>query len=356
MSRPRISYYAHHAGTGHLRHARRLIETGAFEVQVASTGEENQGLLPVGANYVPLRPDIADQRPESLVPVSGEFLHYAPTGDHIVERFAALNRAWEQFAPDVVMVDVSVEVALFARLSGYRVALRRMPGQRNDKAHLMGYEIADALFAYFPEALEEREHLAKFGSKSHYFKTPEPASGFDMTQHVGASLADPVPGERKVAMQTSLAASIGLSNIAHAAASSPQWSWDVLGSVHEDTDCMPENLTLHGIVEQPSRIMAQADVVLTSTGHNAVATAAACGRPMLLIPEERPFDEQRVYARMLQRATGCMTLDSWKEPVNWNAVLEQAAASDPHALSRVLFTDADEFTRQVEAMVRELTS
>ena len=325
---------------------------GAFEVQVASTGEENLALLPDGTNYVALRSDVDGQWPEN--PVVGEFLHYAPRGEHIVERFAALNRAWEQFVPDVVMVDVSVEVALFARLSGYRVALRRMPGTRTDKAHIVGYGIADALFAYFPEALEEPGHLAEYGSKSHYFKTPQPIVASRMNQVSGNPITGSSPGRRRIVVQTSLGASIRLSDIEHAARSSPLWSWDVLGAVHRDTDSMPENLTLHGTVQQPSLMMAEADVVLTSTGHNAVAAAAACCKPVILIPEERPFGEQLAYARMLQRSAGCMMIDSWAAASDWNAVLEQAAAGNPHALSQVLFTDTGEFTLQVEGMVREL--
>lgn len=354
MKKPRISYYAHHMGTGHLRHARRIIDTGAFEVQVASTGEKHRDLLPRGADYISLPPDTDEQRSER--PVLGEFLHYAPRGKHIVDRFSALNRAWEQFAPDVVMVDVSIEVALFARLSGYRVALRRMPGKRTDKAHKMGYAIADALFAYFPEALEEAKHLAEYGPKSYYFKTPQPVatSAVDLNESIPKRHSS--SDRRRVVVQTSLGALVGLSNIAHAARSSPLWSWDVLGVIREDTEFMPANLTLHGIVQDPSQIMAKADVVLTSTGHNAVAAAAACGKPVLLIPEERPFDEQRSYAQMLQQSAGCMMLDSWLTPLDWNAALDQAAAGDPRALPQLLFTDADEFTRNIEAMIRELMS
>ena len=128
----RVAYYAHHLGTGHLRHARRLAELGAVELQVASTGERREELLSGYLDYVALPPDTGPGQSGGKMR-AGAPLHDAPVGPGIQQRFATLNRAWARFAPDVVMVDVSVEVALFARLSGYPVAVRRMHGDRPDR-------------------------------------------------------------------------------------------------------------------------------------------------------------------------------------------------------------------------------
>lgn len=346
MSTPRISYYAHHVGSGHLRHARKIIETGVCEVQVASTGPKNVDLLPEDTHYVALNADVHPRFPQQ--PVAGEYLHYAPSGAHIAQRFATLNQAWKRFAPDLVMVDVSVEVALFAKLSGYRVALRRMPGLRTDRAHAMAYDIADALFAYFPRELEDHGHLEHYAHKSRYLAVPEPQAV------EGASPAGGHQRGKSVVVQTSLGASIGQAAIARAAAASPEWTWDVLGSVHRDGARVPENLRFHSVVSNPAPWMADATVVITSAGHNAVMAAAASGRPVILIPEERPFAEQRSFAQMLHRATGCLAFDSWDSPVDWNAALEQAAGADRLALSRALFITRDEFGARLQDLVGEL--
>lgn len=352
MSAPRISYYAHHMGSGHLRHARRILDSGLFELQVASTGERNGNLLPARANYVSLPPDVSAS--SMAQPVTGGYLHYAPTGTHIVDRFATLNQAWQWFGPDVVMVDVSVEVALFAKLSGYRVALRRMPGTRTDPAHALAYDIADALFAYYPEQLEDPLHLQKYGHKSHYLAVPEPQLNRSGPETTSTLLTSGFSQRPTVVVQTSLGASIGQAAIIRAARATPQWTWHVLGSVHDDGGQLPENLQLHAVVPDPEAWMAKATVVITSAGHNAVVAAAASGRPALIIAEQRPFNEQHCFAQMLHQATGCMVEDSWDSPVDWNATLERTAVSDGSLLSTALFITQAEFASRLELLTAQL--
>lgn len=352
MSLPRISYYAHHMGSGHLRHARKILDSGLFEVQVASTGARNENLLPAHTNYVSLPPDVSAG--SVARPVTGGYLHYAPTGSHIVDRFATLNQAWQWFGPEVVMVDVSVEVALFAKLSGYRVALRRMPGTRTDPAHVLAYDTADALFAYYPERLEDPLHLQKYGHKSHYLAVPEPPRPGLKPETTNTALTHGFSKRPTVVVQTSLGASIGQAAIIRAARATPQWTWHVLGCVHDDGGQLPENLQLHAVVPNPEAWMAEATVVITSAGHNAVVAAAAAQRPVLIIAEERPFDEQRCFAQMLHEATGCMVEDSWDSPADWNSTLERAAASDGSALSKALFVSHDEFTSALEQLTYRL--
>lgn len=193
------------------------------------------------------------------------------------------------------MVDVSVEVALFARLSGYPVAFRQMPGNRQDHAHQLAYALSDALFGYFPASLEDPEHLEAFGHKSHYLAVPQPKMDpFLQTRSTGS--------RRSVVVQTSLAASIPVRYLATAAASSPGWQWDVVGSVDGTGSRLPENMRLHGVLPDPGPMLRNADVVISSAGHNAVVAAAESGKPVLLIPEARPHDEQLHFARALNRS------------------------------------------------------
>lgn len=341
LSPLRVSYYAHHVGTGHLRNAQRLTILPDVELQVASTGEQNKALLRGPIEYVPLAADDAPgQHPGKMS--RDDILHYAPIGSKIQQRFSSLNRAWTEFSPDLIMVDVSVEVAIFARLSGYPVALRRMPGNRQDQAHQLAYKVSDSLFAYYPAALEDREHSSQFGSKSHYLGVPEPLRRtVHGSEHMG----------RRIVVQTSLASAIPLIWLVEAAKSSPLWSWEVVGSVSEDPGMLlPANLSLHGIVGHPSNIMEGATLLITSTGHNAVATAAALRRPVLLIPEERPHEEQKSFARTLE-AAGVPMHPSWTEPTDWPRLLEWAAASDASSLAKALFVPRDEFAARLRTMV-----
>ncbi len=344
----KVAYYAHHFGTGHLRHAQRLAELGGLEVQVASTGERRTDLLSADVEYVALPPDaVPGQHPGKMR--DGDPLHYAPVGKAIQQRFALLNRAWERFVPDVVMVDVSVEVAMFARLSGYPVAFRRMPGDRGDRAHQMAYAVSDGIFAYFPSALECPAHLDAFGDKSHYLGVPEtvPAKTLPVSPHCESG------PQRRVVVQTSLASSIPLRHLAAAAAASPLWLWEVAGSVEEDGTALPGNLQLHGVIRDPGLVLRNADVVISSAGHNAVVAAAASGRPVLLVPEPRPHDEQLHFARALHEAAGVPHVESWGSQTDWATMLYRVAASVPCALAESLFVTERSFIAGVESMLAD---
>ena len=341
MSRIRVAYYAHHLGTGHMRNAQKLAGMPGLEVQVASTGKRNTSLLPGPLQYVPLPADDSPGQARGKMR-SDDDLHYAPVGPLIRERFAALNQAWHNFSPDVVMVDVSTEVALFARLSGYPVALRRMPGTREDPAHELGYRVTDALFAYYPAALESPVHEEMFGSKSHHLGMLEPR---------GASRSLRKRWTRRVVVQTSLASSIALEDLVAAASASPAWHWEVVGSVGgNDNMVLPANLHLRGVVPNPGMIMGDASLIISSAGHNAVAAAAAARRPTLLVPEERPHDEQREFAKQLE-TVGIPMVQSWTTPVHWQSMLTHAAGMAPDALAQALFVTREEFTAALHTMI-----
>ncbi|MET3809713.1 glycosyltransferase [Arthrobacter sp. UYEF3] len=346
MNRYKVSYYAHHFGTGHLRHAQKVAASELFDLQVTSTGPRKDTLLNGTLEYVELSPDVGSAAPPAKVS-SDSYLHFAPTGDLIQQRFAELNRAWKEFNPDVVMVDVSVEVALFARLSGYPVAFRRMPGNRRDQAHQMAYSLADALFAYFPSDLEDPRHMEIFGHKSHYLSVAQPSEN--------SSSADPTklnPAQKsRVVVQTSLASSIRLYHVACAAAKSPEWDWEVVGAVEADGTPLPANLILHGVLSDPIPIMHSADLIISSAGHNAVVAAASCHRPVLLVPEDRPFEEQHTFARNLNTSANIKMLDTWESPVNWSEVLEQAALSVPEGLAKALFVKPADFTAKLHKLI-----
>lgn len=349
MTRYKVAYYAHHHGSGHLRHAQRLADLDCINLQVASTGARQVELLRGPLEYVALPDDTGLVHGTGPRRVEDPF-HYVPVGAGIRQRFATLNQAWNRFVPDVVMVDVSVEVAVFARLSGYPVAFRRMPGNRGDPAHQMAYSLSDAIFGYFPSTLEDPEQLEAYGAKSHYLTVPEPA-GPPASSEVRQGVRP-----RRVVVQTSLASSLPLRDVASAARASPRWQWEVAGAVEKDGTPLPGNLTLHGVLDDPGPVMNRADLLISSAGHNAVVAAAACRRPVFLIPEERPYDEQLHFARSLQAVAGIPMLGSWSAPTDWPALLERSARSDPGALAGALFgSDADFASglgRMLEACVR----
>ncbi len=63
--------------------------------------------------------------------------------------------AWvERTDPALIVVDVSVEVALFARLLSVPTVVMRLAGERNDQPHLEAFRSATRVLAPFPAALD----------------------------------------------------------------------------------------------------------------------------------------------------------------------------------------------------------
>ena len=143
----------------------------------------------------------------------------------------------------------------------------------------------------------------------------------------------------------SWASAIRLDHVARAAAASPQWDWDIVGSVEPDGTPLPNNLRLHGVLCDPLPVMRSATVIISSAGHNAVAAAASCHRPVLLVPEERPYAEQLAFATALHTRAGIEMIETWTSAINWPQILERAAHSDPHALAKTLFMQASDFNQ-----------
>ena len=149
-ARRRVLYYAHQHGAGHLRHAAGLASTGAFDVTVVTAHPRAAALLPADVPVIPLPSDLV---PGHEQPARSP-LHWSPVGPEIRARFDALHAAAQRVDPDVCVVDVSVEAALFLRLAGWPVLHRRMHGERTDPAHALVYAEADGLFAHYAAELE----------------------------------------------------------------------------------------------------------------------------------------------------------------------------------------------------------
>ncbi len=65
---------------------------------------------------------------------------------------AALSAWIADTRPDALVVDVSVEVALLARLHGVPVLTLAQPGRRRDSAHTLGYAVSEQILAPWPKA------------------------------------------------------------------------------------------------------------------------------------------------------------------------------------------------------------
>jgi hypothetical protein len=225
----------------------------------------------------------------------------------------AMVSSWiEDEEPELVVSDVSVEITLLARLHGVRVVSVVLPGDRSDPAHVLGYRVSDALVAAWPPGTQAMvsglpgdvaERLTCVGGLSRFdvFTAGPRAEGpARVTVLAGAGGTAATPAL-----------------VASAKRETPGWRWDVLAPPPLGTWC-----------DDPSRLLAESDVVVTHAGQNAIAEVAAARRPAIVVPEDRPHGEQAATSRELSnRRWPATVLPSWPTS-GWPALLGEASRLD----------------------------
>ncbi|WP_139983939.1 glycosyltransferase [Nocardioides litoris] len=306
-----IGYYVHHVGRGHLHRATALATHLAATGGPAVTGLSS---LPRPADWpgewVQLPRD--DDGPADALSgtTARATLHWAPLHhDGLRERTAAIS-AWIAAArPRAVVVDLSVEVGLLVRLHGVPVVAVVLPGRRDDPAHLLGLENADELVAFWP-------------AEAHGMLQGVPPSVRDRLHTVGAlsRFATGAPEPRPASLGGPRHAVLLVGSGGHRAIAPVDgdgWRWTTLGAGPG------------GWVADPLAILRTADVVVTHAGQNAVAETAALRLPAVVVPQDRPHEEQRTTAAVLREGPWpALVLDDWPRGPAATPALDEAAALD----------------------------
>jgi len=76
-------------------------------------------------------------------------------------------------------------------------------------------------------------------------------------------------------------------------------------------------------------LLERATVAVATASSNAVGEVAAARRPLICLPQPRPFDEQREQAAALRSAGLATVLDRWPPAERWPSLLAAAARRDP---------------------------
>ncbi|OZC04617.1 glycosyltransferase [Rubricoccus marinus] len=334
MTEPaRIGYYAHHHGRGHVARALAILARVRAAATLFTSAPVPTDALPPNVGVCVLPPDLP--RPGGEEPPPGG-LHYAPLAHPgVCERMAAIA-AWAARGPALMVVDVSVEVAVFARLLSLPVVVVRQHGERTDAPHQAAYEAAVACLAPFPEALESpgtpetvRRATVYAGGLSRFAGRARPQTFCPRTVCLVGGGGSGGP-ESSPAWTSQ--------DVADAARATPGWTWTwVGGDASTDT---PASLRTPGWIDDPFPLLASSEVVVASGGHNATMEAAAAGRPLVVIPEARPFQEQVRKAEALARAGAATALERWPAPEAWADILDRASRRDPAPLRALADPDA----------------
>ncbi|GAA4780916.1 glycosyltransferase [Microbacterium gilvum] len=301
-----IGWYVHHHGLGHATRLRAVAAhlPGAITCFSSLARPDD---LPANCSWVRIPLDDASAAPV-IEPEAGGLLHWAPIGHpgH-AGRLAAIAAWIGAHRPSAFVVDVSAEVALLTRLLGVRTVLMAQPGIRDDRPHRLAFDAASRIVAPWPRDLLRPAHLDRHLAKVVF------TGG--ITRFAGRRRA--APGDDVVVLGGLGGSAITTQDIAAAQ--------DVTGRTWRAVGAGPGAPW----VADPWQDISEAGVVVSWAGQNAIADLAAAGARAVVIPQERPFDEQRETARALARAGLALVLDDWPMADEWPAVLDGAAAVRP---------------------------
>jgi len=310
-----IGYYVHHHGAGHLARARAIADASGGRVVLIGTGIGPQGI------------DLADDRLGGVFDGTdgahcrADSLHYAPL-DHagIRSRVAKIAQWIADNRPALMVVDVSVEVAMLARLASVPVVYVRLNGDRSDAPHLDAFRGAVALMAPFHRDLDQPHTPSWVRDKTRYLP------GITATRAVG------VPDDnRTILVVIGRGGDAGDGEtFAQAARRCPQWQWRVIGPCSTPSD-PPSNLEILGWVQDPDREIAKANLVIGAAGDGLVGSVLATDKPFICIAQDRPYDEQQATAQRLSAVGAALVLASWPEPARWQDHITDALALPPQA-------------------------
>lgn len=339
MTRP-IGYYVHHHGAGHRARAMLVADRADHRITLIGTG-----LADRTRQHRCI--DLPDDR---LAPAfdgddaaahRSTVLHYAPIDHDGVRRRVAAMTAWiAETRPALMVVDVSCEVAMLARLASVSSVYVRLGGRRDDAPHIEAFRSATAIISPFAEALDDPATPDWVREKTVYCP--------GLASRLGSQAVE--SGTILVVLGQGGAASDG-DIWDRAARATPEWRWSVIGPCTAPTDAVC-NLTLSGWVDDATQRIARADVVVGSAGDGVVGAVLAAGRPFVCLPEDRSFDEQRSKAARLVAAGAAILCDS-AETADWAALIADArrldaecaaALDDPNGADRLagyLLTLAD---------------
>ena len=172
--------------------------------------------------------------------------------------------------------------ALLVRLHGVPVVTFALPGDRGDatpRARLRPGR-------HGPRVLARGARPASLGGLTTATCGEAPPGRGDLA--VPAVPPDPVAVPRTVLVLSGAGGAGRRSDLRVAARrATPGWTWTVLDG------------TPGSWVDDPWPLICAADVVVTHAGQNAIADVAAAERPAIVVPQDRPHDEQRWTARAL---------------------------------------------------------
>ena len=334
----RIGYYAHHHGSGHCRQADKLAALLPFELRqqmtvFSSLPTDGYRFSTITDEQI-VRLSTEDQLPEDVLSGrAGEYwqpcsLHYSPVGNrHVQTRSWQLLEQIRQRQIDLMIIDVSVEVAMLCRTASVPYLYVTLAGERDDEPHLNAFAGALGLLAPYPRQLEAAATPDWVRQKTLYLdfmpnKTDKLSTFPDFIDklitlttngdihkrlylrldydHKSAKNNNHKDDNNKDHIVTVIKGYGGHNAIdaklPELRGALPKALIISLGPINDEVrDCV--DIAAH--VDDVSPFIAYSDLLLMACGLNGIAQAYNYATPLVLLPDERPHREQEVMAEAL---------------------------------------------------------
>lgn len=315
----RIGYYAHHHGSGHCRQIDKLA--ALLPIQKRQQLTVFTSLAPEAYTFtaideqqiVRLYPE--DERTDDVLKGrAGKYwqpasLHYSPIGNaDIQKRSHQILNTIVQRNIDLMIIDVSVEVAMLCRTASIPYLYVRLPGLRDDMPHIDAFAGALALLAPYPQAIEAAMTPIWVCQKTVYLDfinltKNNTSSHQDFIKTLTTLTADHPNVSPSFATKPIITVVKGYGGHEAIDAKLPELRRLLpsafiisLGPIDND---MRAYVDIATHVKDVTPFMHHSDYLLMACGLNAVAQAYYCATPLVVLPDERPHQEQATMAQAL---------------------------------------------------------
>lgn len=347
-----IAFYIHHHGAGHFMRSLAIAKALNHDdiVFLGSGLTHLKDEIPTNIRVIDLPLDV----PKDDEPALGEgsevdCFHYSPlqvTG--ITQRVAIMTKFFMENERVLLVVDVSVEVTLLARLCGIPTVVMRQHGERTDLPHSLAYQSAELLIAPFSKEMETSNNDTLI-DKTFY------SGGF--SRYEAESKVVKTYQDQVAIIIGQGGSSIDAESIYLIAKTCPSLYFHVLGDVALSQKEAVTNVTFHGRIGNVKEVLLRCGLVIGNLGHNTVMEVAALNKPFIGIPESRPFNEQIDKAKSIQGVEGFISV--FPEDVRqtqWNDTILKLLAVNPK-LNNILNPDAlVDIAAKLKAVAKRLLS
>jgi len=349
----RIGYYAHHHGSGHCRQADKLAallpnNARAQLTVFTSLDIDSYRFTAIGEQQI-VRLNAEDERPDDILAGrAGEYwqpasLHYSPVGNGDIQKRShqILDTIFRRKI-DLMIIDVSVEVAMLCRAASIPYLYVRLPGIRDDAPHIGAFAGALALLAPYPKALESAHTSKWVCDKTLYldFIYSQKSESYTYESFIDILAKLSVDNETSDLKSTNLpaietqltdksGATIPIITVikgygGHKAIDEklpelrsllPNALIVSLGPIDDDKRCYVDISTE---VDDVTQFICHSDYLMMACGLNAVAQAYHYDTPLIVVPDDRPHNEQVVMAEALVAQNKALNWQQFKTLMSVN--------------------------------------